>query len=77
MAHFFNYDRCENKHQIYAFEVKNEKDETVGYRPVVNRHPKNGGWSEQISDKYAQLKWNVFSTEKLAYDFAVEFFKKL
>lgn len=77
MAHFFNYDRCENKHRIYGLEVKNEKGEIVGYRPVVQRHPKNGGISEQISDQYPQVKWKIFSTEKLARDFAIEFFNSL
>ncbi|WP_276975461.1 hypothetical protein [Flavobacterium filum] len=77
MAHFFNYDKGENRHRIYGFEVKNENDELVGYRPVVQRYPKNGGISEQISDQYPLLKWKIFSTEKLARDFAIEFFGSL
>jgi len=77
MAHFFSYDRCENRHHIYCFDVKNEKDEIVGYRPVVFRTPRDGGISIQISDQYSQFKWKVFSTEKLARDFAINFFESL
>ena len=77
MAHFFNYDDVKNKHHIYGLEVKNEKDLIIGYRPIVLRHPKDGGIMEEISNQYPQVKWKVFSTEKLARDFAIDFFNSL
>lgn len=77
MAFYFSYDNADNKHQIYAYEAKNEKGELVGYRPVVQRHPKNGGVSEQISDQYPAVKWKIFSSEQLARDFAIDFFNSL
>jgi hypothetical protein len=77
MAHYFNYDKNENKHQIFGVQVKNEKDEIVGYRPVVNKSPKGGGTMDEISDQYPQIKWKIFSTEKLARDCAIEFFNNL
>lgn len=78
MAHYFNYDKVEHKHRIYSIEVKNEKNEIVGYRPLVERFDaKKSGTVEQISDKYPQLKWKVFSTPELARDFAITFFQSL
>ena len=77
MAHFFSYDNLENRHTFYGFEVKNEKGETVGYRPIIHRCPKNGGMVENISERYPQLKYKVFSTEDLARDFAIKLFKNL
>jgi len=77
MAHFFNYDFCKNKHQIYGLEVKNEKGEIVGYRPLVQRFPKHGGVVEVVSESFPQVKWKIFSSEKLARDFAIKFFNSL
>lgn len=78
MAHFFTYDNGFHKHQIFGIETKNEKGETVGFRPIVQRvNAKEGGIVEQISDKYPQVKWKIFSTEKLAREFAIKFFIEL
>lgn len=78
MAHYFNYDSGIYKHRIYGIETKNEKGEIVGYRPMVQRvHAKNGGVVEQISDKHPQVKWKIFSTERFARDFAIQFFRQL
>lgn len=72
--YFFSYDRCRNKHRIYAIEVKNEKGELLGYRPMVDRSPKEGGRIEEISDLFPALKWKVFSTEEICIGFAIDFF---
>lgn len=77
MAMFFNYDNGAHKHSIAGFVCKNEKNEIVGYRPVVDRHPKGGGIVETISDRFPQVKWSIFSTEKLARDFAINYFGEL
>lgn len=77
MAQFFYYDRCEHKHQVFAFPIKNEKDEIVGYIPRVDRSLKNGGLCETVSDRHREFKYKVFSTEKLARDWASDFFSKL
>jgi hypothetical protein len=77
MAHFFNYDRGENKHRIYAFELINEKQEVVGYRPIVERNHKNGGIVETISENFFDLKYKIFSTDKLAREYAITYFNKL
>jgi hypothetical protein len=77
MAHFFRYDKGEYKHRIFGIEVRNEKNELLGYRPVVDRSPKGFGVIEEVSDLYPALKWRVFSTEKLARDAGIDFFEKL
>jgi hypothetical protein len=77
MAHFFSYDDSLYKHRIFGIEVKNEKDELLGYRPLVERNPKSGGLVENVSELFPNLKWKVFSTEKLARDFAIDFFINL
>ena len=78
MAHFFTYDNGFYKHQIFGIETKNEKGKIVGYRPMVQRvNAKEGGVVEQISDKYPQVKWKIFSTENLAREFAIQFFMEL
>lgn len=78
MAHFFSYDNLKHKHRIYAFEVKNEEGELLGFRPVVHRFDaKKGGIVETISDKYPAVQYAVFSTEDLARNFAINYFDKL
>lgn len=79
MAQFFSYDNGKHKHRIHGIAAFNEKDEVVGYRPVVDRFDENAEVSvvEQISDQHPQLKWKIFSTNKLARDFAIDFFCNL
>lgn len=77
MARFFAYDYGENKHHIYAHPLKNEADVVVGYLPVVMRSPKQGGLSENISLKLADLRFKCFSEERLAREYAVEYFSRL
>lgn len=77
MAYFFSYDQLKHKHRIYVYAVKNEKDEVVGYRPIVERFPVKGGVVEKISDYYPQFRSRVWSTEELAREFAYNFFEEL
>ena len=75
MAHFFGYS--DKKHRIYAFEIKNELEEVVGYRPHVERYPPEGGLSEVVSDKLNDLRWKCFTTEKLAREYAIKYFSEI
>lgn len=77
MAHFFSYDSGENKHQFYTHELKNEKGEVVGYLPLVSRWPKEGGMVEQVSWRLLDLRMKLFTEEKMAREYAIEYFQRL
>jgi len=80
MAHYFKYDRGVHKHMIYGMKIQNEKNEIVGYKILASRVDTTPGANslvEDISENYYPLKNKVFSSEKIARDFAIEFFNKL
>ncbi len=77
MAHFFSYDLGVNKHRIYTYALMNEKKQIVGYLPVVDRHPAEGGLVENISFKLLDLRLKCFSSEMLARQYAIEYFNQL
>jgi hypothetical protein len=75
MDYLFNYDGGRHKHLIIAIEVRNEKNELLGYRPVVARD--NSMQETPISERYSDLKYRVFTNKRLCREFAVEFFSNL
>ncbi len=77
MAIFYKYDQRQNKHAVYAIEVKDENDNLIGFRPLVHRWHPSGGIVEEISENYPELKWKVFSTPEKARTFAQDFFENL
>lgn len=77
MAHFFSYDSGANKHRISAFPLQNEMGKVVAYLPVVDRYPSEGGLVENVSFNLVDLRLKCFSTELLAREYAIEYFKQL
>lgn len=76
MGYLFKYDKGVHKHHIYALEVKNEKEELIGYRPLV--HAIYGRSMKEVSNLYPnELAFKVFSDEKNCRNFAIDFFQKL
>jgi hypothetical protein len=73
MSVYFNYDKCENKHFIYAYPAKN--GEVIGFRPVVHRSLK-GGVVEDVTPNYPELN-KILPTERQARDFAINLFNDL
>ena len=80
MAHYFKYDRNQNKHHIYTIPIRNQKNEFVGYRAVVYRVKLDKILTEKISDFYPGIKWKIFTgenAEKECRKTAIEFFENL
>jgi len=78
MGMFFNYDGGKNRHSLMGMPVENQKGEVLGYRPHVSRAPKDeSGFVEVVSDRYPQIKWQVYETAILAREAGQKFFISL
>lgn len=60
-----------------ALPIKNEKEEIIGFKPIVDRVDKDGGITQSISRYYVELDSLAFSSEKICRAYAVDFFGEL